>query len=146
MENYRRSIHSVYDIKYHFVWITKYRKPVLRGDISDRARELIRKICEAKNVEIMKGHISRDHVHLFVSVPLISWLASWCSPSRGRSPRKLMIEYKSLNRQFWGQHIWIREYFVASFGNVTDEAIIKYFEEQAKSLRKVTSRLMTTFF
>ena len=69
MENYRRSSHSVYDIKYHIVWITKYRKPVLRGEIADRVRELIREICKAKNIEIIKGHISRDHVHLFVSVP-----------------------------------------------------------------------------
>ncbi len=65
MENYRRSSHSVYDLKYHIVWITKYRKPVLRGEIADRARELIREICNTVDVEIIRGHISRDHVHLF---------------------------------------------------------------------------------
>ena len=69
MENYRRSSHSVYDIKYHIVWITKYRKPVLRGDIAERAREIIREICKTNDVEVIKGHISRDHVHLLVSVP-----------------------------------------------------------------------------
>ena len=69
MENYRKSSHTVYDIKYHLVWITKYRKPILRADIAYRARDLIREICRANDVEIIKGHISRDHVHIFVSVP-----------------------------------------------------------------------------
>ena len=67
MEHYRKSSHTVYDIKYHIVWITKYRKPVLRADIAQRVRELIREICRVNDVEIIKGHISRDHVHIFVS-------------------------------------------------------------------------------
>ena len=69
MEHYRKSSHTVYDIKYRIVWITKYRKPVLRADIAQRVRELIREICRVNDVEIIKGHISRDHVHIFVSVP-----------------------------------------------------------------------------
>ncbi len=132
MENYRRSSHSVYDIKYHIVWITKYRKPVLRGDVDDRARELIREICKAQNVEIIKGHISRDNVHLFVSVPPHLSVSKLVQSVKGKSSRKLMMEFKRLNRQFWGQHIWARGYFVASSGNVTDEVIIKYIEKQGK--------------
>ena len=69
MENYRKSSHTVYDIKYHLVWITKYRKPALRGEIAERIRDLIREICKANDVEILKGHVSREHVHIFVSVP-----------------------------------------------------------------------------
>jgi putative transposase len=69
MENYRKSSHTVYDIKYHIIGITKYRKQILRADIVHRVRELTREICRAYDVEIMKGHISRDHVHIFVSVP-----------------------------------------------------------------------------
>ena len=132
MENYRRSSHSTYDIKYHIVWITKYRKPVLRGEIADRARELIREICKAMDVEIVRGHISRDHVHLFVSVPPHIPVSKLVQSLKGKTSRKLMMESKSLNRQFWGRHIWARGYFVASSGNVTDEVIIKYIEEQGK--------------
>jgi len=69
MEHYRQSSHTVYDLKYHLVWITKYRKPVLRGEIAERVRDLIREICKAKDIEILKGHVSKDPVHLFVSVP-----------------------------------------------------------------------------
>jgi putative transposase len=59
----------VYDLKYHLVWITKYRKKVLYGQIAERFRDLIREICKTKDVEIIKGSIPKDHVHLFVSVP-----------------------------------------------------------------------------
>ena len=69
MRQYRKASKSVYDIKYHIVWITKYRKPVLNQEIGKRLRELIRLICTSLEVEIEKGHISRDHVYLLVSVP-----------------------------------------------------------------------------
>jgi len=68
-KQYRKASHCVYDLKYHIVWITKYRKPVLRREIGTRVRDLIRMICASLDVEIVKGNISRDHVHLLVSVP-----------------------------------------------------------------------------
>jgi len=132
MENYRRSSHTVYDIKYHIVWITKYRKPVLRGAIADRVRELIREICRANDVEIIKGHVSKDHVHIFVSVPPDISVSKLVQRVKGKSAYKLMQEFKILNREFWGRHMWARGYFVASSGNITDEVIIKYIEDQGK--------------
>jgi len=69
MEKYRRTSHAVYDIKYHFVWITKYRKTVLLGDMATRLRDLIREICKSMDIEIIRGHVSKDHVHLFASAP-----------------------------------------------------------------------------
>jgi len=132
MEHYRKSSHTVYDIKYHIVWITKYRKPVLRGEVAERVRELIREICKAKDVDILKGHVSKNHVHIFVSVPPHISVSKIVQAIKGKTSRKLMMEYKSLNRAFWGRHIWARGYFVASSGNVTDEVIMKYIEEQGK--------------
>ena len=69
MQHYRKTSHSTYDCKYHIVWITKYRKRVLSGLVAERVREVIRGICKEHEVEIIKGHISQDHIHLFVSVP-----------------------------------------------------------------------------
>jgi putative transposase len=132
MENYRKSSHTVYDIKYHIVWITKYRKPVVRGEIAERLRDLIREICKAKDIEILKGHVSRDHVHVFLSVPPHLSVSQLVQSLKGKTSRKLLMEYKSLSRAFWGRHIWARGYFVASSGNVTDEVIMKYIEEQGK--------------
>jgi putative transposase len=132
MENYRKSSHTVYDLKYHIVWITKYRKPIMRGDIAERLRDLIREICKIKDVEIIKGHISQDHVHIFVSVPPHISISQLVKSIKGKSSRKLMMEYKRLSKAFWGRHMWARGYFVASSGNVTDEVIIKYIEQQGK--------------
>ncbi len=135
MENYRRLSHSVYDIKYHIVWITKYRKPILKKDIGERIRELLRQICTSLDVQIIRGHVSKDHVHIMVSVPPYISVSKLVQSMKGRTSRKLMDEYKSLKRAFWGQHLWARGYFVASSGNVTDEIIMKYIEEQEKMER-----------
>lgn len=132
MENYRKSSHTVYDIKYHIVWITKYRKPVLRGPIADRVRELIREICRGNDVEIIKGHVSKEHVHLFVSAPPDISVSKLVQRIKGKSAFKLLAEYKGLNREFWGRHMWARGYFVASSGHITDEIIMKYIEDQGK--------------
>ena len=132
MENYRKSSHTVYDIKYHIVWITKYRKPVLDGEVSKRIRDLIREICKSKDVEIIKGHISKDHVHIFVSVPPHISVSKLVQSIKGKTSRKIMIENKMVSKAFWGRHMWARGYFVASSGNVTDEVIIRYIEEQGK--------------
>ena len=132
MEHYRKSSHTTYDIKYHLVWITKYRKPVLTGEIAKRCRELIREICLSKEVEILKGHISKEHVHIFVSVPPHISVSSLMQSLKGKSSRKMMMEYNALSRTFWGRHIWARGYFVASSGNVTDEVIMQYIELQGK--------------
>jgi len=132
MEHYRRSSHTVYAIKYHLVWITKYRKPVLRGAIAERVRDLIREICKARDVEVLKGHVSADHVHIFVSVPPHISVSQLVQRIKGETSRKMLVEFKALSRVFWGRHIWGRGYFVASSGHVTDEAIMNYIEQQGK--------------
>lgn len=101
MENYRKFSHTVYDLKHHIIWITKYRKPILRGEIATRTRDLIREICKTKDVEIIKGHISRKHVHIFVSVPPHLSISQLVQSLTGKTSRKMLIEYKSLIRAFW---------------------------------------------
>ena len=130
MENYRKSAHCTYDIKYHMVWITKYRKPAITGKIAERTRELIRGICKENEVEILAGHVSKDHIHLLLSVPPHLSASKLAQYLKGASSRKLLMEYKELNQQFWGRHLWARGYFVASSGNVTDEVIAEYIKNQ----------------
>ncbi len=135
MENYRKTSHSIYDIKYHIVWITKYRKPILNDDVGQRLRELIRQICTSLDVQILRGHVAKDHVHIMVSVPPYISVSKLVQSIKGRTSRKLLDEYKNLKKAFWGQHLWARGYFAATTGNVTDEVIMKYIEEQDKMER-----------
>lgn len=130
MENYRKSSHCTYDIKYHIVWITKYRKPVIVGKIAHRTRELIQIVCTTNEVEIIAGHVGKDHIHLLVSVPPHLSASKLVQYIKGNTSRKLQMEYKELNKQFWGQHLWAQGYFVASSGNVTDEVIAQYIKDQ----------------
>jgi putative transposase len=69
MKDYRKASHCVYDIKCHVVWTTKYRKRILSAEIGRRVRDIVRLICTSLDVDIIKGNIRRDHVHLLVSVP-----------------------------------------------------------------------------
>ena len=88
-------------------------------------RELVREVCKARDVEILKGHISREHVHLFVSVPPQLSISELMKSIKGRTSRKILMEFKTLNRQFWGRHFWARCYFLASSGNITDEMVMQ---------------------
>jgi len=130
MASYRKSSHTVYLCHYHFVFLTKYRKPALRGDIALRLRELIREICRSNDIEILSGHVRPTHVHLQLSVP------PHLSPSRvmqaikGKSSHHLLQDHRLLRKEFWGRHLWARGYFVATTGNVTDEVVAKYIELQ----------------
>ena len=128
--SYRKTSHSVYDLKYHIVWITKYRKPVLQGEVAIRLRELVRQTCATLDVYIVSGHVSQDHVHLLVSIPPNLSVSDFVQRVKGRSSRRMMDEFNELRRQFWGRHLWARGYFAASTGNVTDEIIKQYIESQ----------------
>ena len=130
MENYRKTAHSTYDLKYHIVWITKYRKPAITGKIASRTRELIRQVCKENDTEILAGHVSKDHIHLLVSAPPHLSVSKLVQYAKGYSSRKLQMEYKEINKEFWGQHLWARGYFAASSGNVTNEVIAEYIRTQ----------------
>ena len=82
------------------------------------------------DIEIIKGHISKDHVHLLVSVPPFHSVSEVVKRIKGKTSRRLLSESRLLARQCWGRHLWARGYFAASSGNVTDEVIAQYIEQQ----------------
>lgn len=130
MAEYRRGAHTVYDLKYHIVWVTKYRYRVLEGEIAVRTRDLIRQICQAREIVILKGHVSRDHVHLLVSGPPRLSVSQMVQYIKGKSSLQLQRDFPNLRKRYWGQHLWARGYFAASSGTVTDEMIKAYIEQQ----------------
>lgn len=134
MQSYKSGSHMRYDIKYHIVWITKYRRPILEGSVADRTRELIRQICLQNDVTIIKGHVSKDHIHILVSSTPILSISRLVQKFKGASSHKLFQEYAHLRKQYWGQHLWSRGHFVASTGTVTDEVIKEYIANQDKEL------------
>ena len=93
-----------------------------------RARELIRETCNAFEIEIIKGVISKDHVHLFVSTPPNMAPSEIMRRIKGRSSSKLFGSFPELKKRYWGRHFWARGYFCVTSGNVTDEMIKEYLE------------------
>ena len=130
MGPYRRSAHTVHSLHYHFVFIPKYRKPVLKGDIGLKLREAIREICRTNDIEILQGHIRPDHVHLLLDIPPHLAPSRVMQAIKGKSSIRLMREFRSLGKEFWARHLWARGYFVATTGNVTDEMIANYIATQ----------------
>ena len=130
MAEYRRSAHAVFDIKYHVVWITKYRYKVLKGRVAERARDLIRLVCEARDVTIVRGAVSPDHIHMLLSAPPDLSPAKMVMYIKGRSSRKLQDEFPELRKRYWGQHLWARGYFCATVGAVDEATIREYIENQ----------------
>ena len=135
MKEYRHGSHSAFSIHIHVVWVTKYRKKVLTGDIGYRAREIIREVCGNEEVEIIKGHISKDHVHLFLSIPPQVTISRLVQRLKGKSSYKLQQGFESLRKQYWGRHLWARGYFCCSSGDVTDEVIKSYIDQQEQQNR-----------
>ena len=123
---YRKGSHTVYNIQYHFVWVTKYRCHVLAGEVKLRVRELIRQICQQHDLLIEQGHVSKDHVHILVSAPTHLSASQIMQKIKGRSSRMLQQEFPHLKKHYWGQHIWARGYFCTTVGQVTDEMICDY--------------------
>jgi putative transposase len=95
-------------------------------------RELIRQGCREEDTEILKGHVSKDHVHLFVSIPPQVSISRLVQKLKGKSSHHLLNEFNHLRKEFWGRHLWARGYFCVSSGNVTDEIIKKYIENQSE--------------
>ena len=125
---YRYGSHTVFNIEYHFVWVTKYRYQVLKGDVALRVRELVRQTCEAFEIRILKGVVSKEHVHLLVSAPPTLAPSEIMRRIKGRSSSKLFEEYPKLKKRYWGRHFWARGYFCVTSGQVTDEMIKVYLE------------------
>ena len=130
MRHYRLGAHTKSDLKIHVVWIPKYRKAILTGDVALRVRDLIRQIAAEHELEIISGKVARDHVHVFLSyrpTQKVSQIMQWL---KGTSSRVLLQEFPRLRRQFWGRHFWARGYLAVSSGNLTDEMIQEYIDEQ----------------
>jgi putative transposase len=110
MVEYKQSSHSVWDIRYDVIWVTKYRYKALRGEIAVRTRDLLRQICQGREVVIVQGAASPDHVHMLVSVPPQLSPAKLAQHMSGRPSRTLQDEFPQLKKRYWGQHPWARAF------------------------------------
>ncbi len=123
----QRAKHAVYDLKYHFVWVPKYRKLILQGPVAQSLQEVFQGVSERYEMEIDTMEVLPDHVHLFLYVPLRY------SPSRvvrilkSVSARELFRRHPKLREQLWGGKLWSNGYFVRSVGDEVTAAVIRRY-------------------
>jgi putative transposase len=132
MSEQRANGHSVSRLTAHIVWSTKYRYSVLQGDIQICCRSILVQICESEDVLILKGVVSKDHVHMHIEYRPSLSLGNLIKKLKGRSSRKLQIEYPELKQRYWGRHFWGIGYGCWSTVNITDEMVNEYLEHHRK--------------
>ena len=132
---YRTGSDTKYKIEYHFVWVTKYRYQILTRDIALRMRDLTRQTCKARNITILNGHVSKDHVHFMSSPPGLapSKIAQYI---KGRSSRLIQQEFPHLRKRYWGRHFWAKGYCVSTVG-LDEEKIRRYVKWQLEKDRRI---------
>jgi putative transposase len=140
MAEYLHRGHTRYDIKYHIVWITKYRYKVITPEIGKRLKELLIQGCNCRGIVIVSGHIDKDHVHLLLSCPPSLAPAKIVQYLKGRSSHILQDEYPHLKKRYWGQHLWGRGYFCATVGVITEEMIKEYIKKHTEPSDNITIR------
>ncbi len=128
MKENRRGGHTISRLTANVVWTTKYRYHVLEGEIKQRCRAIIRQTCEAEDVRILKGVVSRDHVHIHIEYVPSKALSDIIKRLKGRSSRKLQMEFPELGKRYWGRHFWAIGYGAWSTGNITEEMVQEYLE------------------
>ena len=126
--DYRYGSPTVYNIEYHFVWVTKYRYKVLRGDVALRVRELVRPTCAIFEIKMLTGVVRKDQVHILVAAPPHMAPSESMRRSKGRRSSKLFEEFPRLKKRSWGRHFWARGYVCATVGQMTEEMSTEYLE------------------
>ncbi len=135
MEN-RIGSHTISRLSAHLIWCTKYRYKVLEGEVQQRCRDLLVQICNSEDVKILKGVVSKDHVHMHIDYPPKLSVSDIVKRLKGRSSRILQMEFPHIKKRYWGKHFWAIGYGVWSTGVITDEMVQEYLEHHKDNSNK----------
>ena len=125
--------HAFYDLKYHLVLVTKYRKKCITKDMLIRLREIIEKICKRWDIELIEFNGEEDHVHLLISAHPTMELSKFINNLKTVTSRIIRKEFSEhLSRFYWKPYFWTRAYFIATTGGAPIEVIKRYIEKQEK--------------
>ena len=136
MDDYKSLSHSVWDCKYHVVFIPKYRRKVIYGELRRELGKVFRTLARQKECEVEEGHLMPDHVHMLISIPPKHPVSKVVGYIKGKSAIHIARVYFDRKRNYVGQHFWARGYFVSTVGR--DEAAIRdYIRKQEKEDKRL---------
>ena len=136
MYNVERLSHTTWDCKYHLIWIPKYRKKLIYGQLRRHLGEVFRDLSVQKESRVVEGHLMGDHVHMLVSIPPKYSVAQVVGFIKGKSAIHIARNFSGRTRNFTGQHFWARGYYVSTVGK-DEEAVLEYIRKQGAEDRRL---------
>ena len=127
--------HTRWKCQYHIVFIPKYRRKVLYGRVKEDVREILKTLCKYKKVEIIEGAVCADHVHLCLSIPPSLKISDFMGYLKGKSALMVFDKHPDMGTK-WDRSLWARGYYVASVGDVNEEAVRNYIKQQKEESYK----------
>jgi putative transposase len=133
---YKHSSHATYNLTWHFVWITKYRRKVLNKEIQKRLETIIRWVCNDEYIVVLSLGFEEDHVHCLLSLPITSYIPDIVRHIKWRTSKVIRQEFKEHLKKYykwrWSEHLWAVWYFFCSVWKVNEEIVRKYVENQGR--------------
>ena len=134
MDVYESLSHTKWECKYHVVFIPKYRRKALYGELRQHLGEVFRNLAKQKECMIVEGHIMPDHVHMLISIPPKYAVSQVVGFIKGKSAIHLARVYGGQKRNFVGQHFWARGYFVSTVGRGSDPGVHQEPRERRRAV------------
>ena len=124
--------HTVWECKYHVVWVPKRRRRVIYGKLRQEVVGILKRLCEYKKIEIIEGKACVDHIHLCLSIPPKYSVAGMIGYLKGKSSMIIFERFSKLKKNFKGHHFWARGYYVNTVG-LDEGKIKKYIRDQEEN-------------
>ncbi len=124
--------HTKYNCTYHIVFVPKYRRKVMYGQLKQEVGQIFSTVCKIAGIQLIKGGVCPDHVQMYISIPPKMSLSSVMSKLKGKSALMIFDRHPEY-RDKYGRHFWARGYYAETVGQVNEDTIMKYIEEQKES-------------
>lgn len=128
--------HTKWDCKYHIIWIPKYRKKSIFGDLRKFLGEIFRELAKQKECTVIEGHLMPDHVHILLSIPPKYSVAQIVGFIKGKSAIQIARNFQGRKKNFVGQNFWARGYYVSTVGK-DEDAVRAYIQHQEKEDKRL---------
>ena len=129
MRDWQSQSHVKWYCKYHVVFVPKYRRRAIYGNLRKQIGRILRELCQHKGVEIVEGHAMADHIHLCLSIPPKFSVANTVGFLKGKSAIRIHREHLGQSRNFTGLHFWAKGYCVSTVG-LDEQTIVQYIRNQ----------------
>ena len=132
--------HTRWNCTYHIVFIPKYRRKIMYGELKKDVRDILKKLCEMSDVQLIEGKVCRDHVHMYVAIPPKQSISEFMPYLKGKSTLMLFDRHPEYRKKWGDRHFWARGYYVCTVGNVNEETIREYIKGQEEDDKLEDSR------